>query len=271
MKKISTIICAAIGLIACTSQKKAESETPQQKILVVYYSQSGTTKAVAEEIQKQLNADIEALELEVPYNGDFMQTIERFRKETESGELPVIKPLKANISDYDVIFLGYPVWGGTYANPIASLFNEQKFEGKKVVTFCTFGSGGLQSTTNDVKKALTGATVVEGYGVRTARVGAASEEINRFLIENGYKEGTIEPLAPFAEHHAVTDSEVEIFNQACGNYQFPLGTPIDVAVRETATSTDYEYSVQSQDTTVTIYVTVSKAEGAQPEFTQVVR
>lgn len=276
MNKFATMMCAALGLVACTTQKKAEETAHQQKVLVLYYSQAGATKAVAEEIKTQLNADIEAIELDVPYSGDYMQTIERCRKEMEAGEAPTIKPLKSNISDYDCIFLGYPVWFGTYAQPIAGLVKAQSFEGKNIVTFCTFGSGGLQASTNDLKAVLPNATITEGYGVRTARVASAAEELNRFLIERGYKEGEIEMLPAFMEHKPVTDADIDVFNQACGDYQFPLGTPIDVAIRETANSTDYEYTVKSagqngEEATVTIYVTTSKAEGAKPEFTQVVR
>lgn len=274
MKTFIITMLAVLGLTACTTQKKEEA--PEKKVLVVYYSQTGATEKVAKEIQQQLNADIEAIEVENPYDGDFNATIARCQKEMESGEMPTVKPLKANIDDYDIIMIGYPVWFGTYARPIASLIESQKFEGKKVVTFCTFGSGGLQSSTSDLKAALPNAEVIEGYGVRNARINSIKEELNRFLIEGGYKEGDIEALPGFMEHKPVTAEDTEIFNQACGDYQFPLGTPVDVAIRETATSTDYEFSAKSQDkdgkeTTATIYVTVGKEANAKPEFTQVVR
>ncbi len=265
------ILLAVMGLAACTSQKA-------DKILVLYYSQTGATKAVAEEIQAQIGAkaDIEAIELEDPYDNDFQATINRAKDEMENGTLPALKPLKANIKDYDVIFLGYPVWFGTYALPIESLLKTESFEGKKVITFCTFGSGGLQSSTKNLKEALSKAEVMEGYGVRNARKEAVKEELNRFLIEAGFKAGEIEPLPAFTDHHAVNEMEYAVFDQACANYQFNLGTPVSVASRETTTGTDYEYTVKSADQngeeqTTTIYVTVGKEEGAQAEFTQVIR
>ena len=125
----------------------------QQK-LVLYYSENGTTKTVAEEIQKQLGADIEAVEAVEPYTGDFQATVQRGNKERQNGEWPAIKPLKSDLSRYDVIFLGYPIWYGTYANPIVTLLNGQDFAGKTIVPFCTFGSGGLNTSTADLKKAL---------------------------------------------------------------------------------------------------------------------
>ena len=65
-----------------------------------------------------------------------------------------------NLSDYDVIFLGYPIWFGTYAMPIATLVKEQDFAGKTIVPFCTFGSGGLNTSTDALTKALPKAKVV---------------------------------------------------------------------------------------------------------------
>ncbi len=277
IKKILAIALAAIAFVACTAKKNSEEQDEKKaKILVLYYSQTGATKTVAEEIQKQLSADIEAIEPEVPYDGDFNQTIERGQKEMQDGSFPALKPIKANINDYDVIFLGFPIWFGTYANPIASLVKSVTFEGKKVVPFCTFGSGGTASGSNALKAALPKAEIAQGYGVRNARVAACPDELNRFLIEQKYKEGEVEALPAFMEQKPCTKEEVEIFKQACDGYQFPLGTPVTVAGRTTSTGTDYLYTAktkneQGEEATSQIYVTVSNAEGAKPEFTEVVR
>lgn len=277
MKKIFAAFIAAFALLSCTSQKQGDADTAQEnKVLVLYYSQTGATKTVAEEIQNQLGADIEAIEVETPYDGDFQQTIERCQKEMAENTLPALKPMKANIEDYDVIFLGFPVWFGTYARPIATLVADNAFEGKKIVPFCTFGSGGIEACTEYLKKALPKAEIATGYGVRNARIAAAGKELNRFLIEWEYKKGEIEALPAFMEHKPVTDAEAQIFDEACGDYQFPLGTPADVAIRETEDATEYEFGVVSKgedgsEAQSTIYVVVGKEDGSKPEFTKVVR
>jgi flavodoxin len=247
-----------------------------QKTLVLYYSETGTTKTVAQELQKQLGADIESIEAVEPYSGDFQKTMQRGQREMQSGETPALKPLKKKIADYDVIFLGYPIWFGTYAMPIATLVKENDFAGKTIVPFCSFGSGGLNTSTDALKKALPKAKVVEGYGVRTARVAAVAKEVDRFLKENGYKEGTVEKLPNYSEQVPVTDEDKAIFDAACSSYQFPLGTPSTVGKRETADSKDYKFIVKGRgmdgsESISTIYVTVGKEAGAKPEFTQVVR
>ena len=194
----------------------------------------------------------------------------------QSGEWPAIKPIQKKIADYDIIFLGYPIWFGTYANPIVTLIKENDFAGKTIVPFCSFGSGGLNTSTDALKKALPKATIKEGYGVRTARVAAAPKELDRFLKENGYKEGTIAPLPDYSEQKPVSEEEKALFDAACSSYQFPLGTPETAGKRTTDDSIDYKFIVKSRgmdgsESTSTIYVTVGKEQGAKPEFTQVVR
>jgi flavodoxin len=247
-----------------------------QKKLVLYYSETGTTKAVAEVIQKQLGADIEAIECVKPYSGNFQETIQRSGQEREKGETPALKPLTKKIADYDVIFLGYPIWFGTYAMPIATLVKEQDFAGKTLVPFCTFGSGGLNTSSDALKTALPKAKIQKGYGVRTARVAAAEKELDRFLKENGYKEGTVSKLPDYSAQKPVTEAEKAIFDAACSSYQFPLGTPETFGKRTTDDSIDYQFTVKGrgmngEESTSTIYVTIGKEEGAKPEFTEVVR
>ena len=240
------------------------------KPLILYYSQTGATEAVAQELQTALGADMELIELVDPYSGSYAETIARVNNEMQNGVLPELKPLKSDLSEYDVVFLGYPIWFGSYAPPISSLVKEYDFIGKKVVTFCTFGSGGLEQGVKDLKAALPSALIAENhFGIRNARIQSAAKEVNRFLVENAYVEGEVETLPEYSEQVPVTDEDKQIFDAACGDYQFPLGTPVLVGKRETSEGVDYVYSVDSNGATSTIYVTV--VNGAKPEFTRVVR
>ena len=264
------ILLLSIAMIATVSVCHA------QKKLVLYYSETGTTKTVAEEFQKQLNADIESIELVKPYTGNFQETIQRGQQEMQSGKWPEFNPLKKKISDYDIIFLGYPIWFGTYANPIGTLVNTYDFAGKTIVPFCTFGSGGLNTSINALKKALPNAIIKEGYGVRQARISAIEKEIDRFLKANGFKKGNVAPLPAFSSQQPVTDAEKAIFDAACSSYPMPLGTPSTVGKRQTPDGTEYLFTVKGrgpggEESSSSIYVIAGKEPGAKPEFTQVVR
>ncbi len=274
MKKILGLLAAVLMLAACGNQNKKETE--MKKYLVIYYSQTGVTRQVALEIARQLNADTLSLQVENPYSGTFDETVARVQNERETGELPRLKPIDVDLSAYETIFLGYPIWFGTYAPPIAALVEQEDFEGKRIVPFCTFGSGGRVNSRDDLTAALPLADVTEAYGVRTVRVDKAPAEVKRFLSENGFLEGETVKLPDFSPQQPVTDEEVALFNAACGSYPFPLGTPVSAGSRTTDQGTDYEFVAESQDSdgntsTMTIYISVGKEEGAVPEFTEVVR
>ncbi|MCF0176188.1 MAG: hypothetical protein HUJ94_05065 [Bacteroidales bacterium] len=242
---------------------------------MLYYSQTGATKAVAECLAAKVGADIEEIEITAPYDGNFEETISRVIKEREGGILPELRPLNVRIEDYDVIYLGYPVWFGTYAPPVAALLETQNFDGRKIVPFCTFGSGGIESSSVDMASKLPGTEILQGYGVRNARIAAAPSELDYFLKANGYVEGTVETLPEFSEQHPVTEVEVAVFEAACGNYQMPLGTAVSTGSRTLADGTvEYNFTVNTSSPTGeavkgTIYVTC--AQGRDPEFTRVVR
>ena len=269
--KFRLFAAAALTVAAlCGCSTSAE----KTKTLVLYYSQTGATKAVAEELQNQLGADIACIEAVEPYDADYAATVARWRQEREAGVKVAIQPLTVNLDQYDTIFLGFPVWGGTIASPVETFLADNSLVGKTVVTFATFGSGGLDSATADVVAAQPDATVIKGYGVRNARVEKASAEITRFLIEGGYIKGKIAPLPEYGEAVPVTEEDIEVFNAACGDYQFPLGTPVTVAKRSYDGTEDYRFDVKSQtpdgrESSSTIYVVVP--QGGTPEFTQVVR
>jgi len=274
-KNLITIMAALViaALSSCTNN--TNMETKDTKTLVLYYSQTGATKTVAMELQKYLGADIDSIEAVEPYAGTFEETILRCQKEMEAGTLPELKPIATDISKYDTIYLGYPVWFGTYARPMMAFVKQAKLDGKVIIPFCTFGSGGLNTTSEALKADLPNATVLPGYGVRNARLSAVSKELDRFLKENHYIAGEVAPLPAFSEQKPVTDAEVEIFNQACGNYQFPLGTPLTVGSRQAENGTEYEFHVAcksmdgKEDATSVIYILVE--EGQKTVFTQVVR
>lgn len=279
MKKGLVLFTALLALVGCNSQKKnavKDSAPKAQKYLVIYYSQTGATQQVAQVFARLLGADTLRIEVERPYDGTYQETIERCQKEMKNGELPALKALKTDWSDYDVIFLGYPIWFGTYALPMGSLVKQTDFAGKKIVPFCTFGSGGLGASMKDLKQALPKAEILPGYGVRNARLAKAPAEVERFLIESGYLEGKVEKLPDYSAQQPVTAGDVKIFDAACGNYQYPLGTPVTVGKRTTSGSTGYRFTARSKDAggndiEATIYVTVGKGEDAKPEFTEVVR
>jgi flavodoxin len=281
MKNINILLVLAavtMAAVSCGSKK----ETPKEeapKMLVLYYSQTGNTKAVAEEIANKLGADIEEITMVDPYDPDFQVTIDRCLKEREQEILPTINPVKADLANYDVVFLGYPVWFGTYAPPVIKFLNDADLSGKKIVPFCTFGSGGLESSVKDLVAAEPNAEVLPGYGVRAARLDAMPKEVDNFLKASGFLEGEYTQLADFPEQHEVSADESVIFDAAVDGYPMIHAKAKTVAVRTIPDGTEYLFTavdLPREDNPkmppageMQVYVTV--ANGAAPVFTKVIR
>ena len=281
MKNINLLLVLAtvtLTAVSCGSKK----ETPKEealKMLVLYYSQTGNTKAVAEEIANKLGADIEEITMVDPYDPDFQATIDRCMKDREQGIIPDIQPVKANVADYDIVFLGFPVWFGTYAPPVQKFLLDADLSGKKIVPFCTFGSGGLESSVKDLMAAEPNAEVLPGYGVRAARMDAMPAEVDNFLKANGFLEGEFGKLEDFPAQHEVSEAEAAIFDAAVDGYPMLHAKAKTVATRALPDGTEYLFTavdLPREDKPdmppageITVYVTVT--EGAAPVFTKVIR
>ena len=275
MKTVKCIAAlAAAGLLLASCGAKQQSP----KVLVLYYSQTSHTATVAQEIQKALGADLEEILPVVPYDGTYQETIERAGMEREKGILPAIQPIQADLSQYDIIFLGYPVWYGTYALPMSTVLNDMDFSGKKIVPFCTFGSGGLFSSAADIAAKQPEATVLPGYGVRAARMEAVPAEVDYFLKSHGYLEGEYVQLEEFPAQHPASEEEAAIFDAAVGDYPMIQATATEVASRNVPGGVEYVFTAQNKPREgmpafgpmeMKVYVLV--ADGEAPVFTQVVR
>ncbi|MBR4438741.1 MAG: hypothetical protein IKS79_06545 [Bacteroidales bacterium] len=276
MKRVIMLFAAVTMMVAAVSCNQNTKKVP--KMLIVYYSQTSNTKVVADEIQHLSGADVEVVIPVNPYSGTYQETIERSAKEREEGILPEIEPLKSNLADYDVIFLGYPIWFGTYAPPIATLLSQIDLNGKKVVPFCTFGSGGLESSVNDLKAKFPNAEILEGYGVRAARLDAVPYEVDQFLKANGFIEGEFIKLPEFSESKPVTEEESAIFDKAVEGYRMLNAKASEVALRDIPNGKEYLFTAvntprpegpQMPASEIKVYVTVQ--DGQEPVFTKVVR
>lgn len=275
MNKALKIMAVAGAITAASCAPKTS-----QKALVLYYSQTSNTKAVAEQIAAAVGADIEEIVAVNPYDGDFRATIDRCLAEQKDGILPEIEPLKVDVAAYDVIFLGYPVWFGTYAPPVAKWLADVSLAGKKIVPFCTFGSGGLDSSAKALAAAQPEAEILPGYGVRAARMAAVPRELERFLKAGGFIEGEYTAPAEFPEQQPVTEEEAAIFDAAVDGYPMLHCKAVTTASREVRDGIEYLFVAEDLPREgapadlppagpIKVYVLVE--EGQAPVFTQVLR
>ena len=123
--------------------------TTSSKTLVVYFSASGSTKAVAETIEDELDADIFELVPTQPYSSDDLNwtvsgsRVNREHDDESLRDIALTQTTPANWDNYDTILIGYPIWWGIAAWPVNNFVKNNDFTGKTVIPFCTSSSSGL--------------------------------------------------------------------------------------------------------------------------------
>ena len=172
---LGIVVVAAIAVVAgcrilasrSTEATVALTAKVLGKVAVVYYSQSkvGNTATVAKWIAKHTGGELVPIETVEAYPDAYGDTLKAAKKDMENGGTRAIKAVPP-LDGYDVVFIGSPIWYGTYAPPVAEFFKTHSFAGKTVVPFCTHGGGGAGRYFVDVRKACPAATVKEGLTIR---------------------------------------------------------------------------------------------------------
>lgn len=139
-----------------------------KKILVTYFSWGGNTQALAQEIQRQTNADIYRIEPLVPYTNDYQTLAYQIsNKEKEENARPALKDTFTALNSYDIIFVGCPVWWFDAPMIIHSFLEckDYDFSGKTIIPFCTYATATYE-TLNDIINATPNSNHLEGLGIR---------------------------------------------------------------------------------------------------------
>ena len=199
MKRIITAVLALLMVTSCNAQNnkvetfhetslqngKQSNNQSMSKSIVIFFSHAGdnysvgnievgNTKIVADYITEIKGAD----QFEIvthKYDGmAYMPLIELAKEEANKGELPPYEGTAPDLSQYDTVFIGGPVWWGTYPQVMFTLFKDINLDGKTVIPFTTHEGSGLASCASDVKKAfpkakVTGEFSIYGHEVRTGK------------------------------------------------------------------------------------------------------
>lgn len=130
------------------------------KAIVIYYSLSGNTKRIAELIRDKTGADIAEIQTLIPYAGDYNSIVEQGHKEVNNGYKPKIKRISADLSEYNTVILGTPVWWYTMAPAVLTFLSENSLDGKRIILFATNG-GWVGHTFKDIKRLCIGTELGE--------------------------------------------------------------------------------------------------------------
>ena len=158
---------AAAALMNLTRDTQTTPDASNEtKVLVAYFSATNTTKSLAEYIADGLDADIYEIVPETPYtsadlnysNSSSRATVEQ----NDSSARPTISGSVANMEQYDIVFIGYPIWWGQAPRIVSTFLESYDFNGKTIVPFCTSGSSGIGSSASNLHSLTNGANWLDG-------------------------------------------------------------------------------------------------------------
>ena len=253
-KKVGLILVAAAmcAFTACSqesAQSKAgekgaqpEAAAPQasSKSLVVYYSQTGATKKLAEIFQKAKNADVFEIATVTPYPSTYDSTIAAVGAQRESKQWPALVNAKADLAKYDTVYLGYPIMFGSFAPPVYTFLDSNDLSGKVVVPFCTYGSGGRKASAAELKTLEPNANVTLAYGISNKRITAengaevAAKEVEGFFADLATGKTDEMLMGGFTDQRALTAEDSAVFAVATKDYAYLKLAPLSVATQVVA-------------------------------------
>lgn len=233
--------------------KKTEAGAPvtenSAKSVVVFYSQTGTTRTVAEEIAKQAHADAIELKMVTPYPSTYDSTIAVTREERAGKKWPALENARLDLAKYDTVYLGYPIMYGTFAPPIYTFLDSNDLSGKVLVPFCTYGSGGRKASSREVAELEPKAKVVLAFGMAHNRVSNpnvnVAEEVSAFL--GNMREGKTDEMlcGGFSEQRPLAAEDSAVFATATKDYAYLNLKPLSVATQVVA-GTNFMFSCTMQ-------------------------
>ena len=136
------------------------------KFLIVYYSYSGITRRLAEDIALITNGELLELKPQDPYSFSYNTAVKEVRVQIEKGICPVLMPSDVHVGNFDTVFIGSPNWLKTFAPPVLSFLRATDLSGKTIIPFCTHGGGGFGNMIEEYQKECGASRVMPGLAVK---------------------------------------------------------------------------------------------------------
>jgi flavodoxin len=161
-KTFLTALLTLVLATGCIGQTKSDSQTNKQstymkKTLVAYFSATGTTKAAAERLAKEMDADLFEIIPEQPYTAADLDWTDKQSRSTlemkDKSSRPAVKGRCERIADYDTVWIGFPVWWYTAPTIVNTFIEAHDLSGKVLCVFATSGGSDVAGSAADLKKA----------------------------------------------------------------------------------------------------------------------
>ena len=153
------------------------------KTLLAYFSAGGATKTISENLAHILDADIYEIKPKIPYTDKDLDWTDNNSRSTlemkDKNSRPEIIDDEINISDYDTIFLGFPIWWYIAPTIINTFLEKHDFSNKKIVLYATSGGSGFGNTVANLKKSAPSANFIEG---KILKASMSNDELKNWIL-----------------------------------------------------------------------------------------
>lgn len=190
-KMLSVMIIGTMffGLTACSSETEPEESgtvvsDPTGDALIAYFSWSGNTEDVAQEIQDQTGADLFEIVPAEPYTEDYDELLDIAQEEQSSDARPAIADT-VDLSGYDTVYLGFPNWWGDMPMIIYTFLDEYDLSGKTIAPFNTSGGSGFSGALDTIAEMEPDAAVTEGLSLRSGEAEDCADAVGEWLDSIG--------------------------------------------------------------------------------------
>lgn len=195
IKSFALLIAGLLMSVSCSGNgatKPKEVMEKKAKVLIVFFSHAGenynvgnikvgNTKLVADEIQKVTGGDEFEIVANKNYDLPYNDLVNVAKEETEKGEKPSFKGEVKNIDDYDTVFIGGPIWWGTYPRVMFTFFDKYDLNGKTIIPFSTHEGSGLGSVVEDLKSLYPNATFKEAFSIYGTETRKDLSKVDKWL------------------------------------------------------------------------------------------
>ena len=179
--RVARNACPGNGTAAATGAQ----ETGSGETLIVYFTWSGNTAGVAQEIARQTGFSAVNLELERPYSNNYSTCLDEAQRDQNIQARPTLKTRIDDFDRYSTVLIGYPNWWASIPMPIATLLESYDFSGKTILPFCSNGGGGLGQSVSAISKLAPNAVVKDGLSIYYSGGSSLAEDVSEWLVKCG--------------------------------------------------------------------------------------
>ncbi len=200
IKNLALVVAGLLMTMSCsgnTGTKEKKVMEKNTKVLIVFFSHAGenyavgnikvgNTKLVADEIQKVTGGDEFEIVAERNYDMPYGSLTKLAKEEQERNEKPAFKGEVKDIDQYSTVFIGGPVWWGTYPQVMFSFFDKYDLNGKTIIPFTTHEGSGLGYVVEDLKKLYPNATFKEAFSIYGHETRNDLSKVSKWMKSLGY-------------------------------------------------------------------------------------